>query len=48
MGLQGVEKLTSSSASRHGLRKLDRRIALILEAAKNTGGIYVYADLKDW
>ena len=48
MGLQGVEIFTNSSASHHELRKLDRRIALILEATKKSGGIYVYANLKGW
>ena len=46
MGLQGVEILTNSSASHHELRKLDRRIALVLEATQKSGGIYVYANLK--
>ena len=48
MGLQGVEIFTNSSASHHELRKLDRRIALILEATKKSGGIYIYANLKGW
>ena len=46
MGLQGVEIITNSSASHHELRKLDKRIALVLEATQKSGGIYVYANLK--
>ena len=46
MGLQGVELFTNSSASHHELRKLDRKIALALEATKKSGGIYIYANLK--
>ena len=48
MVLQGVDIFTNSSASHHELRKLDRRIALILEATKKSGGIYIYANLKGW
>ena len=46
MGLQGVEIFTNSSASHHELRKLDKRLALILEATRKSGGIYIYANLK--
>ncbi|KAL9615491.1 MAG: hypothetical protein Q9167_000004, partial [Letrouitia subvulpina] len=46
MGLQGVEVFTNSSASHHELRKLDKRLALILEATRKSGGIYIYANLK--
>lgn len=46
MGLHGVEVFTNSSASHHELRKLDKRLALILEATRKSGGIYIYANLK--
>ncbi|KAL9098268.1 MAG: hypothetical protein Q9163_006046 [Psora crenata] len=46
MGLQGVEIFTNSSASHHELRKLDKRLTLILEATRKSGGIYIYANLK--
>lgn len=46
MGLQGVEIFTNSSASHHELRKLDKRLSLILEATRKSGGIYIYANLK--
>ncbi|KAL9040150.1 MAG: hypothetical protein Q9214_004599, partial [Letrouitia sp. 1 TL-2023] len=42
----GVEVFTNSSASHHELRKLDKRLALILEATRKSGGIYIYANLK--
>lgn len=44
MGLNGVEIFTNSSGSHHNLRKLDTRVALILEATRKNGGIYLYAN----
>lgn len=46
MGLEGVEIFTNSSASHHELRKLDKRLSLILEATKKSGGIYIYSNMK--
>ena len=46
MGLQGVEIFTNSTASHHELRKLDKRLALILEVTRKSGGIYMYANLQ--
>lgn len=39
----GVEIFTNSSGSHHELRKLNTRICLIVEATRQTGGIYLYA-----
>ncbi|TQV97743.1 hypothetical protein V2A60_006526 [Cordyceps javanica] len=44
MGLNGVEIFTNSSGSHHSLRKLDERIALISEATRKNGGVYLYAN----
>ncbi|ROT43738.1 glutamine-dependent NAD(+) synthetase [Sodiomyces alkalinus F11] len=44
MGLNGVEIFTNSSGSHHSLRKLDQRIALIQEATRKNGGIYLYSN----
>ncbi|KAJ5155250.1 glutamine-dependent NAD(+) synthetase [Penicillium capsulatum] len=44
MGLNGVEIFTNSSGSHHSLRKLNERIALIQEATRKNGGIYLYAN----
>ncbi|WEW54696.1 glutamine-dependent NAD(+) synthetase [Emydomyces testavorans] len=46
MGLNGVEIFTNSSGSHHNLRKLDQRVALILEATRKSGGIYLYSNLQ--
>lgn len=46
MGLSGVEIFTNSSGSHHSLRKLDRRIALILEATRKSGGVYLYSNAR--
>ena len=48
MGLNGVEVFTNSSGSHHELRKLEQRLALILEATRKSGGIYLYSNLKGW
>ena len=42
--LNGVEIFTNSSGSHHTLRKLDERIALISEATRKSGGVYLYAN----
>ncbi|KAK9773015.1 putative Glutamine-dependent NAD(+) synthetase [Seiridium cardinale] len=39
-----VEIFTNSSGSHHSLRKLNERIALIQEATRKNGGIYLYAN----
>ena len=44
MSLNGVEIFTNSSGSHHELRKLDTRVALIREATRKSGGIYLYAN----
>ncbi|KAG6292087.1 glutamine-dependent NAD(+) synthetase [Claviceps purpurea] len=44
MGLNGVEIFTNSSGSHHALRKLDQRIALISEATRKNGGVYLYSN----
>ncbi|KAJ5759235.1 hypothetical protein N7520_006391 [Penicillium odoratum] len=44
MGLNGVEIFTNSSGSHHSLRKLDERIALIQEATRKNGGVYLYSN----
>ncbi|KAJ5320471.1 hypothetical protein N7508_000754 [Penicillium antarcticum] len=44
MGLNGVEIFTNSSGSHHSLRKLNERIALISEATRKNGGIYLYSN----
>ncbi|KAB5580566.1 hypothetical protein GE09DRAFT_1082730 [Coniochaeta sp. 2T2.1] len=44
MALNGVEIFTNSSGSHHNLRKLDERIALIQEATRKNGGIYLYSN----
>lgn len=44
MGLNGVEIFTNSSGSHHSLRKLDQRIALISEATRKNGGVYLYSN----
>ena len=44
MGLNGVEIFTNSSGSHHELRKLQTRINLIVEATRQAGGIYLYAN----
>ncbi|KAF5607861.1 NAD+ synthase (glutamine-hydrolyzing) [Fusarium subglutinans] len=44
MALNGVEIFTNSSGSHHTLRKLDERIALISEATRKSGGVYLYAN----
>lgn len=44
MGLNGAEIFSNASGSHHALRKLDRRLALILEATAKSGGIYIYAN----
>ncbi|KOS20618.1 Glutamine-dependent NAD(+) synthetase [Escovopsis weberi] len=44
MGLNGVEIFTNSSGSHHSLRKLDQRIALIQEATRKNGGVYLYSN----
>lgn len=43
-GLNGVEIFTNSSGSHHSLRKLDERIALISEATRKNGGVYLYSN----
>lgn len=44
MGLNGVEIFSNSSGSHHSLRKLETRIALIQEATRKSGGIYLYSN----
>jgi NAD+ synthase (glutamine-hydrolysing) len=44
MGLNGVEIFTNSSGSHHELRKLHTRVNLIVEATRQAGGIYLYAN----
>ena len=44
MSLNGVEIISNSSGSHHNLRKLDQRIALIQEATRKNGGIYLYSN----
>ncbi|KAM5348785.1 hypothetical protein ACJ41O_008608 [Fusarium nematophilum] len=44
LALNGVEIFTNSSGSHHSLRKLNERIALIQEATRKNGGIYLYAN----
>ncbi|KAI1366300.1 glutamine-dependent NAD(+) synthetase [Xylaria arbuscula] len=44
MGLNGVEIFTNSSGSHHSLRKLNERIALISEATRKNGGVYLYSN----
>ena len=44
MGLNGVEIFTNSSGSHHELRKLQTRTSLIIEATRQAGGIYLYAN----
>lgn len=34
----------NSSGSHHSLRKLDQRIALIQEATRKNGGVYLYSN----
>ncbi|EFX01156.1 glutamine-dependent NAD(+) synthetase [Grosmannia clavigera kw1407] len=46
MGLSGAEIFTNSSGSHHNLRKLDIRIALITEATRKNGGIYLYSNSR--
>jgi NAD+ synthase (glutamine-hydrolysing) len=46
MGLNGVDIITNSSGSHHELRKLETRIALILEATRKNGGVYLYSNQK--
>ncbi|KAI9795215.1 MAG: glutamine-dependent NAD(+) synthetase [Piccolia ochrophora] len=44
MSLNGVEVFTNSSGSHHELRKLNTRVSLIVEATRQSGGIYLYAN----
>ncbi|CAF3620920.1 unnamed protein product [Fusarium graminearum] len=44
MALNGVEIFTNSSGSHHTLRKLNERLALISEATRKSGGVYLYAN----
>lgn len=44
MSLDGVEVITNSSGSHFTLRKLETRLALIMEATRKNGGIYLYAN----
>lgn len=44
MALDGVEIFTNSSGSHFELRKLDRRLQLIQEATRKSGGCYLYAN----
>ena len=44
MGLNGVEIFSNSSGSHHELRKLQTRTSLIIEATRQAGGIYLYAN----
>ncbi|KAG7819318.1 hypothetical protein KL928_001992 [Ogataea angusta] len=46
MALDGIEIITNSSGSHHELRKLDTRMAMITEATRKCGGIYLYANQK--
>ncbi|KAG7700437.1 hypothetical protein KL951_000552 [Ogataea haglerorum] len=46
MALDGIEIITNSSGSHHELRKLDTRMAMIIEATRKCGGIYLYANQK--
>lgn len=39
-----MEIFTNSSGSHHSLRKLDERIALISEATRKNGGVYLYSN----
>ncbi len=44
MGLNGVEIFTNSSGSHHELRKLQTRTSLMMEATRQSGGIYLYSN----
>ncbi|KAI4177395.1 MAG: hypothetical protein LQ343_000375 [Gyalolechia ehrenbergii] len=44
MALDGVEIFTNSSGSHFELRKLDRRLQLIQEGTRKSGGCYLYAN----
>ncbi|KAL8937177.1 MAG: hypothetical protein Q9216_004551 [Gyalolechia sp. 2 TL-2023] len=44
MALDGVEIFTNSSGSHFELRKLDRRLQLIQEATRKSGGCYLYSN----
>ena len=46
MGLNGVEIFVNSSGSHSELRKLQTRVALIREATRQNGGIYVYSNQR--
>ncbi|ESW98413.1 Glutamine-dependent NAD(+) synthetase [Ogataea parapolymorpha DL-1] len=46
MALDGIEIISNSSGSHHELRKLDTRMAMIIEATRKCGGIYLYANQK--
>ncbi|ODV83465.1 hypothetical protein CANARDRAFT_9526 [[Candida] arabinofermentans NRRL YB-2248] len=46
MSLDGIEIITNSSGSHHELRKLDLRMAMITEATRKCGGIYLYSNQK--
>ena len=46
MGLDGVEIFTDGGGSSSELRKLQTRVALIQEATRQNGGIYVYSNQR--
>ncbi|KAH3665395.1 hypothetical protein OGAPHI_003579 [Ogataea philodendri] len=46
LALDGAEIFTNSSGSHHELRKLDIRMAMITEATRKCGGIYLYSNQK--
>ncbi|KAG7882494.1 hypothetical protein KL907_001099 [Ogataea polymorpha] len=46
MALDGIEIISNSSGSHHELRKLDTRMAMIIEATRKCGGIYLYANQR--
>ncbi|CAB4034234.1 Glutamine-dependent NAD(+) synthetase, partial [Paramuricea clavata] len=46
MGLDGVEIFTNSSGSYHQLRKLQKKIDLIRNATKKSGGVYMYSNVR--
>ena len=42
--LSGVDVIANGSGSHHELRKLQRRLELVVEATKRSGGIYLYSN----
>jgi len=46
MAMAGCEIFSNGSGSHHQLRKLDSRLALMLNATNKCGGAYVYANQR--